>query len=448
MNASPAHDQLASTSKSGRNLGWLTWSGLISITNSVAIWIAFARMRDVDEVGRFAIVMGMYALFYSIVSLGLMTHLINEISRRRDVDVRIARSIHKFISSSAILLLISGIVSAMTMAAAGFWVSESWVVRISVLALCLALIPTGLITLFESAAISFGRTRLVASATTVENLLRTIVPLVLIWAEFSIFSICLSFAAVRFIALAVYVVVARQHVRLFRFSMEEFRRIASVCPTFAGTIIFASINWQASLILLGYLSTESETAHYGAASRFLIPVSILMASYAKVIQPTVAKHALRVSEKLGPFLAKKAQIPLIAATFIAIAAPFLSRPVLTLLFGSSFEGAAPTLEVLALSTIPFCLVMVSASGLIATDAPRVDLIANILGVIVCFSSGAILIPRYGAVGAATAQLFSFTTMAVVEIAYLSRKLGGFSVARSASVSVAGLIVIYAILWKH
>lgn len=448
MNAPTAHDELPLTTKAGRNFGWLTLSGLISIANSVAIWIAFARMRDVDEVGRFAIVMGMYALFHSIVSLGLVTYLINEISRRREANAATRESIPTFISSSAIFLMLSGIVFALAMSATGFWVSDSWVVRISVLALCPALVPTGLITLFESAAISYGRGRLVACATTVENLLRTIIPLVLIWADFSIFSVCLSFAVVRFIALAVYLVVARHHVRLFRFSMDEFRKIASVCPTFAGTIIFASINWQASLILLGYLSTEAETALYGAASRFLIPVSILMASYGSVIQPAVARHAEMVRDRLGPYLAKKAQIPLIAATFIAIAAPFLSRPIMTLLFGSNFEAAAPTLEILALSTIPFCLVMVSASGLIATNAPRVDLLANVLGVIVCFCSGAILIPRYGAVGAATAQLFSFISMAVVEIVYLSRKLGGFNISRSASVSAAGLVLIYAILWKQ
>lgn len=432
----------------GRNFAWIAWSGFVSIANSVLVWVFMARMRDVDEVGRFTIVMGLYALFHSIVSLGLMTYLINEVSRRRVAGAETGNSIHKFISSASVFLLISGILSAIAMLATGFLISESWPVRISTLVLSSALIPTGAVTLFEAASISYGRARLVAVATTVENLLRTIVPLALIWANFDIVSICLSFAVVRFIALAVYLIIARDHIIRFRFSKVEFRKIAAVCPTFAGTIIFASINWQASLILLGYLSTEAETAKYGAASRFLIPVSILMASFASVIQPTVVMYAEKIRSDLGSYLAKTARIPLIAATLIAIGSPFLSRQVVTVLFGPSYESAAPVLNILALSIIPFCLVMVAASGLVATNSQRVDLIANILGVIVCFGSGAILIPRYGAVGAAAAQLFSFISMALVEVIYLSRKLGSFSIWRTASAASASLILFCLILWKQ
>ncbi len=431
-----------------RDFFWLTWSGIVSIANSLLVWIFMARMRDVDEVGRFAILMGLYALFFSIVSLGLMTYLVTEISRRREMFERAENSIRKFVSSASVFLLISGLVSSAVMTATGFLVSESWTVRISTLVLSLGLIPTGLVTLSEAAAICYGRARLVAAASTVENLLRTVVPLGLIWGGFDIFTICLSFAAVRFIALAVYVIIAREHVVRFVFSKLEFRRIAAVCPTFAGTIIFASINWQASLILLGYLSTESETAKYGAASRFLIPVSILMASYSSVIQPSVARHVEQLREKLGAYLSKTARIPLIVATLIAICSPFFSGWVLTLLFGPSYASASTALDILALSIIPFCLVIVAAGGLVATGSQRVDLFANILGAVVCFCAGIALIPRYGAVGAAAAQLLSFTSMALVEIVYLSRKINGFSVWRTASLSSASLIVIYMFLWKH
>lgn len=448
MNLQATNEHATPNTHLGRSFGWMTWSGLVSIANSVAVWVFMARMRDVDEVGRFTIVMGLYALFHSIVSLGLMTYLINEISRRRAACTDAKDSIHTFISSASVFLWISGILSAVAMSATGFLVSESWPVRISTLALSSALIPTGLVTLFEAASISYGRARLVAAATTVENVLRTIVPLALILANFDILSICLSFAVVRFIALTVYLGIARDHIIRFRFSIREFRKILSVCPTFAGTIIFASINWQASLILMGYFSTESETAKYGAASRFLIPVSILMASYATVIQPTVAGYAEQIRAELGAYLARSARIPLIAATLIAIGSLFLSTQVLGTLFGPAYESAAPALNILALSIIPFCLVMVSASGLVATNSQRVDLFANILGVIVCFGSGAVLIPRYGAVGAAAAQLFSFLSMALVEIIYLSRKVGGVRIWRTASVSSASLILFYVILWKQ
>ncbi len=430
------------------NFLWLTWSGAISIANSLLVWIFMARMRDVDEVGRFTIVMGLYALFYSIVSLGLMPYLVHEISRRVRLGVDSKQSISKLVSSSSIFLLLSGIVFAGLMTASGFGVSSSGEVHLSTLSLSLALIPTGMIMVAEANAIAYGHARLVAGVTTVENILRTVIPLGLIWLGSDIFLVCLSFAAVRYVAFAIYSVNALFYGGRFGFDAHEFRALISICPAFAGTIIFASINWQAALVMLGYLGTEAESAAYGAASRFLVPVAILMSSYANAIQPMIAECLQNDPSGLGNYLSRKARLPLLVAMTTAIVSPFLSGYVLTLLFGSSYARSAGTLDVLALSIIPFCLVVVVARGLVATGSQSIDMYANILGVIVCIAACLILIPRYGAIGAAGAQLLSFLSMAIVEIAYLSRKTQGFSIWRTASVSSASLLIIYLVLWKQ
>jgi O-antigen/teichoic acid export membrane protein len=432
----------------GRNFFWMSWSGAVSIANSVLIWIFMARMRDVDEVGRFAIIMGLYALFFNIVSLGLLPYLINEISRRITSGTKRESPVLEFITSAHVFLLVSGLVSAGLMIACGFVMSESWQVRLSTLALSLAMIPTGLLVASEATAVSYGRARLVATISSVENLIRTVIPIGLIWAGYDLIVICLSFTVIRFIALTAYAAAAKANLKQFTFSGVEFKRILSVFPTFAGTILFASINWQAGLVMLGYLSTEAESAKYGTASRFLIPVSILMASYASVIQPAIASHLNQSNVDPGKYLSKVMRIPLFAATLAALCAPFLSEPVLGTFFGSTYKSAAPTLDILALSVIPFCLVMMIARGLVAINAQRVDLIANVLGVIVCLGGGVMLIPRYGAAGAAISQLLSFLAMAIAETVYISRKLAGFRIWRAATYSSASLLIIYMVLWKH
>lgn len=431
----------------GRNFFWMSWSGVISIANSVLIWIFMARLRDLDEVGRFTIVMGIYALFYSIVSLGLMPFLVNEISRRAGSDGESRRSTNEFISSAQVFLLISGVVSALIMSLSGFLVSDAVDVRISTLVLSLAMIPTGLGVVCEASAIALGRARLVAAVATIENILRTIVPLALIWNGFDILAICIAFASVRFIAVAIYFVVGIFRVSDFAFTFVDFRRIAAVCPTFAGTVIFASLNWQAPIFLLGYISIEAESAKFGAASRFLIPVTILMASYANVLQPVLARHAADSLNSIGAYLSKMARYPMIAASIAAVGSFLFSRQVLSMLFGDIYQEAASALDILSLSVIPFCLVMIASRGLIATNSQRIDLAANIVGVIVCLVTGVLLIPQYGAVGAAAGQLFAFLSMAIIEIAYLSRRIGSFSITRTASISSAGLVIIYLVLWN-
>ena len=435
-----------------RNLLWMVWSGSISIANSVVLWVFIARMRDVEEMGRFTIVMGLYALFYNVCSLGLMPFLVNEISRRNEQESTSAlqkkeQTLTDFISSAAILLLISGIGCAVLMTICGFLISESWSVRISTLILSLAIIPTGLINVGEATAVSFGRTRLIAFVSTIENLQRTVIPFALIWFGFDISVVCLSFVAVRITALFPYLWASRRKLSRFAFNATDFSQILKVSPTFGGTIILASISWQAAIILLGLLSTETESAKYGVASRFLIPVSILMASYASVIQPIIARHTENSIENAGLYLSKMLRYPLILSTVAAIASPFLSRQVLTIFFGNSYAEAAATLDILAMSVVPFCLVMIVSRGLVATNSQHIDFFANALGVVTCIIACLFLIPRYGATGAAAAQLLSFLLMALLEAGYLSRKIINFRFGQKAGISLSCLLIIHLIIWK-
>ena len=299
----------------------------------------------------------------------------------------------------------------------------------------------------EATAVSFGRTRLIAFVSTLENVLRTIIPFALIWFGFDISVICISFVLVRFTALIPYLWAARRKLSRFAFNAADFSQILRVSPTFGGTIILASVNWQAGIILLGFFSTEAESAKYGVASRFLIPVTILMASYANVLQPVIARYVENAIEKAGSSMSKMLGYPLLLSTAAAIASPFLSRPVLTIFFGDHYGEAAGTLNVLAMSVVPFCVVMIVSRGLIATNSQHIDFFANALGVVTCITVGVLLIPHHGAIGAAAAQLFAFLLMAVLEAGYLSRKLINFRFRQKAYISFSCLLIIQLIIWK-
>lgn len=434
------------------NMFWMALSGTASIASSVLLWIFLARMRETEELGRFTIVMGLYALFFGVCSLGLVPYLVSEITRRKELGENSDtsqkdQSINELVSSASVFLLFTGIFCAILMATGGFLVSESWSVRISTLILSLAMIPTGVINVGEATAIAFGQTRLIAFASSIENGLKTIIPFALIWFGFDISLICASLVIIRFSTLLFYLWTARHKLPRFSFNATDFIQVLKVSPTFGSTIVLASINWQAVIILLGYFSTESESAKYGAASRFLIPVTILMASYTSVIQPNITQFLQKSYENAGSYLSKIAGYPLVLSTLAAILSPFLSHQVLTTFFGSSYADASQTLDILALSVVPFCIVMIAARGLIATNSQHVDLFANALGVFVCLTLGAILIPKYGATGAAIAQLCSFLSMALVETIYLSRKIIGFRVWRKAGLSSVSLLIIYLIIWK-
>ena len=429
-------------SKIIQNVLWMAWSGAISIANSVAVWVFMARLREPDEIGRFTIVMSLYMLFFTICSLGLSPFIVNEISRR--IGENNEDQARSFISTTTISLLIWGIICAVLMTISGFVFSPSNEVRLATLVLSLAMIPTGAITCAESVSLSRGKTRLIALVNTLENILRTIIPIALIFYGYSLPFICAAFVLVRFISLAVYFFTNFKISNFLFFDRDIFRTLLKTAPTFAGITILASLNWQIVTIFLGRFSTEIESAKYGVASRFLIPVMILMAGYAGVIQPLLAT---KTNDKLGVFLSKIVRNLLILATFASLLAPFFSEFILTTLFGETFATSAPTLNILALTVVPFCAVMIIGRGLVATNSQHIDLIANAVGVLVCIIIGAILIPKYGAIGAAMTQFLSLLAMALIVIVYVSRKILNFKVWRAAAFSFACLLIVGVFIWK-
>ena len=405
--------------KFASNLSWLVFSGAVSVANSVLVWIFMARWRNAEELAGLTIVMGLYALFYNICSLNLSPLLIREISRR---SIQTNENLKIFTGAAAVFLLISGTICAALMAVSGFFLSFSAEVRIANVVLSFALIPTAFIALGDANAVAFGRGRLIAGATTLENVLRTVVPLFLIAFNFPLWAICLSFVAVRIITAAIYFYVGK--IGNLIYSRQEFDFLLKAAPTFVGTIVFASLTWQMPVILLARFATETELARYGIAARFLIPVTIFAAGFANAMQPALIREWEKSLQAGANYLMRRAGLIFFVTAAAAIVSPFLSRIVLTVLFGANYADGAQTLDLLAVSVVPFAIVVVTARGLVAANAARIDLLANVIGTLTCMAAGLWLVPRFGAAGAAAAQIAAFALMAIIEISFLFNFVAG------------------------
>lgn len=419
----------------GPNFFFMVWSGSIGIANSLVVWIAFTRTKDIVEVGNFAIMMGLYALFYGIVGLGLQPYLINEIRERGSQNDPVAK-VTTFVSSAAVFLGISGIAAACLMTATGYFLADSTEVFAAIAILSISMIPSGIDAVAESVAIAYEQTRIVAVIATIENLLRTAVPLALILSGYGLIPIAIAFAIIRFTALIVYAITARRHLANFDLRRAEVSRLARITPTFAGTIVLANLNWQLPMIVLGFISVASELAILGTSARFLIPVSILMGSFANAVHPTIVDQVkLGASESLR-CLSRLVALPLTFAMIAVGCSVLFGGSLLAALFGESYRAASQTLTVLAMCAAPFCVVMIAARALVATSNQRIDLIANVVGVVICATAAVTLTPEFGAVGAAVSQFLAFSVMAAIETIFLLRIFAPHS---ARAVSAVGIL---------
>lgn len=422
---------------------WLAWSGGVNLANSVLLWMVMARWREAAEVGRFTVVISIYLTFVALCSLGLGPYLVSEITRRKEQQTHLS-----FIASATAFLGFASFGFAALMCVTGWIVNDSREAQLTTALMSLALLPTGLIVTAEAVFLAKGKTRVIALANTLENIFRTLVPLLLVMGNFRLALIGLSFVGARVLACLVYAFAARgRWSHLLTAQRKEIVALSRVMPTFAGITVFSSLHWQIAAILLGRLSSEVAAAQYGVASRFLVPVAVLLASYTSVLQPEATRRAAISRAALGDFLSRSLRlVTMLALPFVA-GIWLLAREALTWLFGAKYGEAAIVLGILSTSALPLSLVMIVARGLVATGHQRVDLLANVAGVLTCSLFCWALIPQFGARGAATAQLISMLVLIGIEITYAARHLFKLELGKTLWRCGAPLLVMSLVIWQ-
>ena len=192
-----------------------------------------------------------------------------------------------------------------------------------------------------------------------------------------------------------------------------------------------ALYYRVDMVMLEWLAAPGELGRYAAAYRFLDAVIALAASLGGPLFPRLSRVALSAPAEARrlleagwrPLLALG--LPLTVGTFV------LADDLVALLFGPAFAGAAPLLRLLILGTLPLFWVNVANHALIAGDRVWALVSVYALSAVVNVVGNLLLIPRWGAGGAAVATI-ACEWLNLVLVVRLLR--GAFGV----TVSAAGL----------
>jgi O-antigen/teichoic acid export membrane protein len=93
-----------------------------------------------------------------------------------------------------------------------------------------------------------------------------------------------------------------------------------------------------------------------------------------------------------------------------------------LLYGDGFAGTGPLIGVLSLSVLANSAGVVAGNGLWAMERPRANFLADLCSLAVVIAATFVLVPAYGALGAAIATLAGTTTDAAVRLWILKQAM--------------------------
>jgi PST family polysaccharide transporter len=182
--------------------------------------------------------------------------------------------------------------------------------------------------------------------------------------------------------------------------------------------ISGMIYMRADQILIGQMLNDKEVGLYSAATRISEIWYFVPAAIASSTLPALVESKKQSAELYHRRLQQITNLLVRVAVVVAVVMTFLSKPIITLLYGHSYEGAWPALSVLIWSGIPNSFGGAWGNWMTVENRTKTMFLFHVNAAVVNVLLNLVLIPRFGIVGSAYATLISYWVPLVVAMAIM------------------------------
>ncbi len=225
----------------------------------------------------------------------------------------------------------------------------------------------------------------------------------------SILNFALGYAFANGLGLVIILVAMRKYLSgTFAYFRKELLIVIlkSAWP-FAVMGVFGVLMTNIDSVIVGFLKPIKDIGLLAAAQKpigllYLIPGFL----YATLL-PFISKFIKNQEEdKLSLLLRKSMLVALGFALPIVFGGIIVASPLINVLYGYEYIGAAPTFQILLLTLLPIFPGMILSSALLAEDKQKTFIRSSVIGASINVILDLILIPRFGIAGSAIATLFA------------------------------------------
>lgn len=193
--------------------------------------------------------------------------------------------------------------------------------------------------------------------------------------------------------------------------------------TFFGMSIVSNLYSIIDSSMLGFLSSDFELGIYTAAIKINKIIIGLIVSFFTVLLPHLSRFKNENSDtKLHKLSQQSIQIVILLTIPLSIGLNIIAKPLILLFCGSTYQDAIIVMKIM--TPIVFFIGITNIIGtqiLPAIQNEKKSLLSYILGLTINFILNYLLIPKYGAIGAAYATFFAELITMIIQI-FLVRKI--------------------------
>jgi O-antigen/teichoic acid export membrane protein len=188
----------------------------------------------------------------------------------------------------------------------------------------------------------------------------------------------------------------------------------------AAAVTMNVIYFRVLVILMSLLATAEATGLFATSFRIFEVIFGIPGLVLSVALPVLSVAGRDDDERLRYGLQRTTEVALIASVLIVLLIEVLAEPLIRLLGGTDYTGAAPILRIQALALVPVFVGQAAQLGLIAVRGQRALAVANGGALALVLALGLILIPLAGGKGAAVAAVIAETVLTLLLLVFLQR----------------------------
>lgn len=393
----------------------LTIASAGQLIGNIILYFYLSRLLEAEGLGIYSTVLAVFQTACLGCGVGLNVLLPRELPK--DLSQTNRYLIHSCILSfSTAIIMIVGLLVLIPHLG---YLSET---QTGLYIISFGLIPESILIVLISAFISHQRAEFTTITSIIVILGRILASLLALHLGSGVIDLIIIYTVFSYISVALNLYFIKRFITAIHWEFDKtfFLKLLGDVKAFAALAILNGLFSQSELLILSFISGETQVGYYSAALKLVTIWAMVPSSYMTATFPVLSTAYQESWQKAVNLQNRSVKYMLAAALPLAVGLTVTARMIIPLIYGSGFDESISTLRVLAwYLPLVFCN-MVLWRILVVRDKQwivfRIQLITEVIQALLAIA----LIPLLGCQGAALALLGGNLAYTLLHIYYIRR----------------------------
>lgn len=399
-----------------KNTFYSTINSFLRFLSTALLYIILARALGVEEFGRFIFALAFTGIFFTFIDYGFSLFIVKEASQKPE---RITNLVKSIINSKLLLSIFFTVVLFITLKFLNY--PKDTVIIVAILWLAAIFYSFGFF--FNNVFRGLNKFQYETYPTILLNAAQFTIVGIFLLLGFKTLFVAIAYLLSRILYFAYSTYLINTKVEKISFTpnfSESIKNLKKAWP-YGIHAILATLYFQIDTVFLSYFKGNVEVGYYQAAMRILMASMIIYEAIVSAFFPLVGESIKNDKKAFERYASLLNKIVIFTGAALGLGIFIFSDLIITLLYGKEYLSSIIIMKILA--GVIFLRFLGAGYALFITVAEGQTFRAIGVGVsvVVNIILNLILIPKYGAVGAAVASLLTHIVLTAIFF-YFSLKL--------------------------